>query len=590
MSSSASSTSTAASPVKLNARGTPIRTAAAGKKKKNKERDPTAAAPAKRGLTMAMAAAATADDGRPPLKKKQKARAPAQAKAKAPAKKKAAAKAPRKVPAVRKVAVPKTKAITQTRKKRVSKKQKEEMAAAAALAKLAPGYVAPGNMKPWEDVWICRAYVNVSCDAKKGADQCADTFWDRVADLFMLLRQEAIDDGSPNHGERHNGTSIRDRFQRNIQKDTNLYNGYYKTERLKNHSGWDAAKYIAAAGEAFKDFEGKQFRFIDCIPILHKMVKFQPGFLGCEDQLVGDPFPTSGDGEDSDEDSLLRDLNKAQRELDGGLKPAAVDTPATKTKINCLGRAMGDTMARPMGQKAAKKLEKAQKKSSDTTTTKESTAQEAHMASVAESAATVARCVLASHQRRHAAVPAIDPSVQKMYDTWMQQATLWNSLGNHERCEYFLGLVGKHQKESAQKAAALHLEEAEALAGLASLPPMRMDNEAPMNIVRVGGVAAVGEDLTNNDEDEDDEEEESEEEEQGQGAVGHLDALDDDDQVSTSSSGHKFTPKQLAQKRKEQSEETGDSDDDSSVADKATQVALGLHGYTDTDVEQRAAI
>ncbi len=160
-----------------------------------------------------------------------------------------------------------------------------------------------------EDLYLCQAYVNVSTDPTTGNNQKGDTFWARVAAKFAELRDE--DDTFDDWPER-DGNAVMNRFQRQIQKHTQLYNSFYSRVKAKNKSGTNEADYIAQAASDYLEAQGKPFPWTHCIEILHKIPKLDPNMP----DLTGD---------DSDDEA-----------------------------VNKIGDPMGAGKKRPQGSKAAK--------------------------------------------------------------------------------------------------------------------------------------------------------------------------------------------------------------------------------------------
>jgi hypothetical protein len=86
----------------------------------------------------------------------------------------------------RKKVVAPTKAITLAKRRKTKKELKAEKMAEF----LAADSRRPANFTAEEDVFLCRAYVNVSLDPAVGTDQSAETFWKKVKDKFTSLYKE----------------------------------------------------------------------------------------------------------------------------------------------------------------------------------------------------------------------------------------------------------------------------------------------------------------------------------------------------------------------------------------------------------------
>ena len=195
-----------------------------------------------------------------------------------------------------------------------SKKEEECVEEKKSLAKAAR----PKNFDvAKEDLYLCQAYVNVSTDPTIGNNQKGDVFWNKVASKFAELRKADSDfDGWPER----DGSAVMNRFKRQIQKNTLLYNSYYARVKAKNKSGTNEVDYIQQAASDFLEAKGRPFPWTHCIEVLHKIPKLDPNMP----DLTGD---------DSDDE-----------------------------KINKIGAPMGAGKKRPQGSKAAKAASKGAKK------------------------------------------------------------------------------------------------------------------------------------------------------------------------------------------------------------------------------------
>ena len=134
---------------------------------------------------------------------------------------------------------------------------------------------------------------------------------------FKQLHEEEMEVQDLSLLESRTSVSVKNRFQRHIQKDLQLHNACHKHYKDKNPSGWNLQQILEAAAEKFRDIHGRPFRFGNCVETLHKLPKFQPNYK--------DP--------DADEGS---------------------DNEGKKPSHNSIGKVMGHTVPRPMGQKKAK--------------------------------------------------------------------------------------------------------------------------------------------------------------------------------------------------------------------------------------------
>ena len=150
--------------------------------------------------------------------------------------------------------VPKKTSNEDTKKKGVGKKKKREDESKAKK---------PPNYTQEEDLYLCKAYVSVSTDPVKGTGQKGSDFWDAVAAKFATIRDEESEVQVV--GCVRDGTSILNRFQRQIQRSVNKYNKYYKQHKDLNPSGWNEEKFVQAAADTYLEVEGHPFKWQHCI-------------------------------------------------------------------------------------------------------------------------------------------------------------------------------------------------------------------------------------------------------------------------------------------------------------------------------------
>ena len=295
-------------------------------------------------------------------------------------------------------ATPRTKSITAIPKK-PSKIQVARMKASAIAARKKNGFTPPKRQPRFsaeEDVFICRAYINISCDPITGTDQKGTKFWSRVADQVNTLYREESD--APIDGHRRNSGAILTRYQRHIQPDVFAYNRYHLQVSTPKKSGWTLDDYVREASILWANEKGEPFRFPNCIEIMHQMAKYQPGFV-CKPQ----------EGEDGEE-------------IDGRI-------------FNDVGHVMGDEMIRPMGQKAAKKKEKEEKMNN----TKASSSKKVNMDGLESSANNLANAIKEGNRLEND---------NRRCEMWMKQADMYMKLNKTEKANEFLEKIEQLQNQT----------------------------------------------------------------------------------------------------------------------------------------------
>lgn len=230
------------------------------------------------------------------------------------------------------------------------------------------------NFTTDEDIFLSMAFVNASTSPVLGNDQKADDFWRHVKENFQTLCSSK----GLSHSSTRDASSLRNRFKRHIQREVNIWNGYFKRIKAKNQSGKTEADLVDDATKEYLLSEGKNFRFAGCIPALHQMPKFNP--------MV-------------DDDSL-------------GI------TDDDANVANPIKAPMGSKLPRPIGAKAAKQKMKEER----------SFATQESLSATAMAELTGATKDLAKAVSKKADVDAKKAEVQAL----MRMAELYNSMGDME--------------------------------------------------------------------------------------------------------------------------------------------------------------
>lgn len=175
------------------------------------------------------------------------------------------------------------------------------------------------NFSEKEDTFLCKAYVNISTDARVGNNQKATVFWQKVKAKFdEQLELAGID------GVERDVKSLTTRYKRHIMPAVGKFNQYLRLVKSKKPSGTPEGEYMDLAMEMFREMEKKDFSFKMCVPILQDLVKFET-IPSCDiDEYLS-----------SDDDEI-------------------VESPPVAA-VNYIAAPMGAKKPRPMGCKAAKK-------------------------------------------------------------------------------------------------------------------------------------------------------------------------------------------------------------------------------------------
>jgi hypothetical protein len=179
------------------------------------------------------------------------------------------------------------------------------------------------NFVALEDMALCKAYVNVTLNPINAAvRQKSSAFWDHIHRKYCALLKEE------NPAEvltDRDAESLKNRFQRKIQKKMNVYNEYYKQVKECPPSGVNMDdEYHKLAADNYRDAEGHAFPFSHCVEVLQQLPTFNP--------MV----------DDADRSSEF-----AAQAFDGDKKPAA--------SVNKIGAPMGAPSKQPPGSETANK-------------------------------------------------------------------------------------------------------------------------------------------------------------------------------------------------------------------------------------------
>jgi len=175
-------------------------------------------------------------------------------------------------------------------------------------------------------VALSKAYVIVTLDPIKGISQAKGDFWGKIKEVYDLF---LIELGMRDLPDR-DSSSLDIRFRQNIQKACNHFMPYLKQVIQKKPSGTTKNEWLQLAAEQFREVHGRPFTYLKCFQELQDLPKFN-----VMEQQDSDDIIVMDDGEEEEEQD--------------DKKPAAV---------NNIGSIMGSTLRRPMGARAAKRLDK----------------------------------------------------------------------------------------------------------------------------------------------------------------------------------------------------------------------------------------
>ena len=273
------------------------------------------------------------------------------------------------------------------------------------------------NFVQEENIWLARAYVNVSENPVKGVGQKIDVFWRQIKQSFDVLKAEEGYQESQTKDVDWSWEQLRERFQRAIARPVLKFNKYYKQVKTENPSGANQDDILELAAERYREAEGRAFTLTACVAVLHEMPRFDP-MIELETISVDD------DEEEEDAGGGV------EVEEDGEKKPAAKKSP-----VNTVGTPMGANMVRPMGSKMAKKMYKDEVSMS-------SSGESAKAEAVAKLADTQSQLVAAINN--HTQISSLSHQSDHAYRMWqMAQAT-----GNQAQLNYWNDVMANIQMVS----------------------------------------------------------------------------------------------------------------------------------------------
>jgi hypothetical protein len=136
--------------------------------------------------------------------------------------------------------------------------------------------VAPkrNNYTEKEDLYLCKAYKHVSTDPSIGAFQNADEFWRRIKSAFDYIVKKNLDEGQVFVDRK--ASSLTDRFQRKIGRETTKFNAELLNRIRLNESGKTEEDRINDAMEDYKmKNEGKKFLWKHCLKVMHTIPQYK---------------------------------------------------------------------------------------------------------------------------------------------------------------------------------------------------------------------------------------------------------------------------------------------------------------------------
>lgn len=136
-----------------------------------------------------------------------------------------------------------------------------------------PPSASSANYSLLEDICIAKAYASVTLDPVVGTNQKAEDFWKKVHDKYHMFMEK--EDKLCLESHPRSPSSLRERFNRNIQKQVNVFNAVYIGVKKVVKSGWQDEDYMKSALQKYLEASGgKPFEYEKCLPFLWKVPKF----------------------------------------------------------------------------------------------------------------------------------------------------------------------------------------------------------------------------------------------------------------------------------------------------------------------------
>ena len=308
------------------------------------------------------------------------------------------------------------------------------------------------NFSPEEDVLISRAFIAATENECEGANKKGDAFYERVLDKFLsIYKQETAEDEQEEVVLNRTAGAIQNRWTRHINKDVQLFNGYYKRVKESKPSGNNDDDIYNLAMEEYRVQEGSKFRFVDCVHVLYQVPKFNP----------------------------------------------MINNDKKKTPVNKVNSApMGADTPRPLGSKAAKKIYKQKIGLLEDATSSASTAlaekRIAAVEKVGKAGETLALVLKRKSERQH----------------YMEMAKFYQSMGDNVQALKLMEKVHEYDRkveEEDNKAAAEEMKKPAMVEGT---------NEKPPSVVEVVNSNSNSKEEEEEEQEEEGEEDNGEEEEE----------------------------------------------------------------------------
>jgi hypothetical protein len=130
------------------------------------------------------------------------------------------------------------------------------------------------------------AWVSATDNPIVGCGQKSVTFWADIHARYSKLQERST---SPETKFPRARNQLNGRFLRHIHVNVNVFNRHYKkaAENIPSGNSTTVESFMKRAMEAYQQDQVRPFWFSLCVPILHKIPKFDPMTIKIDDnQLV----------------------------------------------------------------------------------------------------------------------------------------------------------------------------------------------------------------------------------------------------------------------------------------------------------------
>lgn len=185
------------------------------------------------------------------------------------------------------------------------------------------------RFNPIEDFCLTKAWISASEDPVVGANRKGTAFWQCVKakfDIIYEIEAEVM--------QMFDHKSLSNRWMRHINKDVQLFLKYWKAATESPPSGTSASDWEETATENYLQEQGSVFRFIECFRVLKESPKF------CIDSNAEAQALANEEGRNSTEIAMGGSLqrpqgNKAAKKMRAA-SPSSLTTTAASTSVDKL--------------------------------------------------------------------------------------------------------------------------------------------------------------------------------------------------------------------------------------------------------------